>query len=103
MWCLIHSFDLEGFLWGIESEQSKMQGRRVCVCVCVCVCVYYMSLEKVLKNTFQVVNMVIEDRKVKEVRAREIWVRKGRKAKTYLWENKSGSQGHREFLIVSNT
>ena len=44
----------------------------MCVCVCVCVCVYYMSLEKVLRNTFQVVNMVIEERKVKEVRAREI-------------------------------
>ena len=37
-------------------------------------CVYYMSLEKVLKNTFQVINMVIEERKVKEVRAREISV-----------------------------
>ena len=96
--------DLEGFLWSIESEQSKMQGMLVgCVCVCVCVCVYYMSLEKVLKITFQVVNMVIKERKVKEVKAREMWLYKGRKAKTYLWENKSGSQRHREFLIVSNT
>lgn len=33
---------------------------------------YYMSLEKVLKITFQVVNMVIEERKVKEVKAREM-------------------------------
>ena len=92
------------FIWlrGISQvlKVNKMQGRLVCVCVCVCV--YYMSLEKVLRNTFQVVNMVIEERKVKEVRAREIWVQKGRKAKTYLWENKSGSQRHREFLIVSN-
>ena len=46
------------------------------MCVCVCVCVYYMSLEKVLRNTFQVVNMVIEERKVKEGR-------KGRKKKIY--------------------
>ena len=40
--------------------------------MCVCVCMYYMSLEKVLKITFQVVNMVIKERKVKEVKAREM-------------------------------
>lgn len=36
------------------------------------VCVCYMSLGKVLKNTSQVVNMVLEEGRVEEVRVRGI-------------------------------
>lgn len=62
------------FLWGIESEQSKIQKR-----IMLQVCVYYMSLEKVLKGTHQFANMVIEEGRDKEVR--ETSVGRRRKAK----------------------
>ena len=53
--------DLEGFLWGIESEQSE-----------------------VLKDTYQVVNMATEEGRSEEVRG--IWVGARRKAKIHQWE-----------------
>ena len=63
----------DGWLRGISLRYwkwTKQNARKDFACMCV----YYMSLEKVLKNTFQVINMVIKERKVKEVRAREISV-----------------------------